>query len=377
MRTIHENWIDVFKEELIDTKTIRIISPFINTHMVNQLLDNWHGNDIEVITRYNLEDFYSKASDIKAIEKLLKHNANIKGIKDLHSKVYIFDNKSTIITSANFTFGGFHRNKEFGIISRSSEIIKNSLEYFTLLWDVDPHVLTLSKVEEFKKEIKLNTPSKPERPKLRDYGTSYIEKSLGGKRYFVKFFGKGNERMSLNNTVKGEIDSSHSHFAMTFPNRKDNRRPRRFRDGDIVFIARMVEGQDYAIYGRAISCAHQDKRDIASAEDIAQRSWKRDYPIYIRVHSGEFLETTLQNCPGLSELMLNFKEYSFKSTKERLSKGIHIKPRDSLRQKAYIELSEESAQWLENKFTEVKYKYSLVPQNFIDTLYQGSLKTLK
>lgn len=368
MKTINKKWLDHFKKEMTDTNIVRIVSPFISDTMVKHLLDNRHDQDIMFITRYNLNDFRSGVSSIKALEKLLQENIKIKGIKGLHSKAYIFDTKSAIITSANFTSGGFFNNYEFGIITHDIDEVKESIAYFSSLWEVDNEILTQSKIDEFKKELGVLVKA-PAMGKLKDYGTSPAKKVLGDRRYFVKFFGSGSNRETLEKSVKSEVEASDCYFALTFP--KGLGRPRRYRDGDVVFVARMVEG-DYAIFGRTIARKHEDDRDFASPEDIKEADFKIKFPIYIRVHSGEFLDTTFEHCPMLQKLMSDLLGESFRASKERMQRGeTDLNPRSSLMQKPDIELSEEGAMWLEQEFKEAKEKYGLLSNNYIESLYQG------
>jgi len=110
MKVIQNKWLDNFLNELKNTKDLKLVPPFITDNMVTHLFKNWQGSTIQVITRFNLNDFRSGVSSLKALRKLIENGAEIKGIKNLHSKVYIFDTKSMIITSANFTNGGFFTN---------------------------------------------------------------------------------------------------------------------------------------------------------------------------------------------------------------------------------------------------------------------------
>ena len=74
--------------------------------------------------------------------------------------------------------------------------------------------------------------------------------------------------------------------------------------------------------------------------------------------------------------MMNELGYeSFRSTKERYNSGEeNINPRLTLMQKPDVELSEEGAFWIEQRFNEAKKSFSIVPQTFIDGLYQGNPK---
>lgn len=151
---ISKDWLNHLQKESENTKTIRIISPFITYNMVRHLLKNKGSAAIEIITRYNLNDFKNNVSSIKALKTLIEAGGRIKGIKGLHSKVYIFDETSVIISSANFTSGGFFNNHEFGIKSLDSLIIKESLVYFDSLFKIDPHNLNMARIAEWENVLK-------------------------------------------------------------------------------------------------------------------------------------------------------------------------------------------------------------------------------
>ncbi len=373
-RTIHENWLKEFNNELLDTDIVCIVSPFITDGIVKHLLDNFKGEQIQVITRYNLNEFRKGVSSLTAIERLLKNNAQIKGVKGLHSKLYLFDNKSVIITSANFTNGGFFNNKEFGIISNESNTITESHSYFNDLWKIDSNLLNNNKTNAWKAIIDNSKPAAEKRKELPDFGTSYQKSIIQDRRYFIKFFGKGDNRLTLDNSVIDDLKGGCSHFALSFSRNKKDTRPRRYRNGDIVFMARMTKDpNDYLIFGRAITHVHHDQRDIASGEDIKHIPWLKNWPILVRVKEPKFIDSTFANCPKLKNLMNDLGYDSFASTKRKFDNGcININPKKTLMRKGDVILSASGAQWMELAFQKALKKEGQVNQNHIRKFYQGS-----
>ncbi|WP_298519873.1 phospholipase D family protein [uncultured Kordia sp.] len=374
MRIIKDNRLTYFLNELSGTKEVRIISPFITNIMVDHLLNNFKGSLIKVITRYNLNDFKSGVSSLSALEKLLNAGAEIKSVKDLHSKLYLFDKKSAFVTSANFTNGGFFRNKEFGVLVTESESVEESLFYFKELWGIDASLLNMECIIEWRKIIKLSRTTQKEIEKLPDVGASYSDSILGGRRYFIKFFGKADNRLGLERKVLNELYGGCSHFALSFSKNKRDARPRRYREGDIVFMARMTKDpDDYAIYGRAITYAHNDKRDVANTEDIKHIPWLKDWSILVRVKEPMFINSTFEECPKLNDLVRELKYLSFESTEQNFKKGSgNINPKSSLMQKGDVMLSSTGAQWLELTFKKAIEKTGTVDQQIINSFYQGS-----
>jgi len=83
-------------------REILLMTPFIQGDVVRRLLRR-KSVGLRVITRYSLTDFHDGVSDIDALAFLLSRHAKIKGVRNLHSKVYIFDGKRAVVTSANLT----------------------------------------------------------------------------------------------------------------------------------------------------------------------------------------------------------------------------------------------------------------------------------
>lgn len=376
IEVIQKNWLEIFLKELESTNTVYLISPFITRNIVDHLLKASKGkSNIKLITRYNLNDFRSKVSSLSALKCLVENGAEVKGIKNLHSKVYIFDNKSTIVGSANFTSGGFFNNYEFGLKSTNQHTANKSLDYFHSLWNISTELLTKDEIAEWDKKIK-DSKSVPKNNELPDFGKKASIQGGKNQKCIIKIFGKTDSRVDLNFTSKDEIERSHCHWALTFSGKRgryQNGRPRKYNNGDIVYMARMLEGRDYAIFGKGIALKHVDTRDVASIEDKAEIPWKSEWPVYIRVHTTEFINGKMNDCPKLSELINILKYDSFSTTQEYHNDGIeNINVWDSLRQQADIVISEIAAEWLENKFQEAKAKHGAVPTNYLNGLYQGT-----
>lgn len=346
--------------------------------MVNHLLDSFKGEKIKIITRYNLNEYRKGVSRLSAINRLLQNGAEVKGVKGLHSKLYIFDQKSVIITSANFTNGGFFNNKEFGIISDKKNTIEESQSYFQDLWKIDSELLNQSKVSEWKDIIAASKPISKQRDTLPDFGTSFQKSIIGKRRYFIKFFGKDDARFSLEDNVLNTLDDGCSHFALSFSRHKRDARPRRYRNGDIVFMAYITkEPNDYVIFGKAETFSHNDIRDVASSEDIENISWLKDWPILVRVINPKYIDSSLSKCPKLSDLMSELSYDSFASTKKKYDNDVrNIKPKNTLMQKGDVILSDSGAQWMERAFERVIKKEGKVNDVFVKSLYQ-SLKVDK
>ncbi|AZH29615.1 NgoFVII family restriction endonuclease [Paenibacillus sp. M-152] len=113
---------------------MNIISPFIGRNMaisLSAVLESDEELECNIITRFYREDFIQGASNIDGLDRLLSAGANIYALQDLHSKLYIFDGTSVITRSANFTFNGFYKNYEFGMLIENEPVFANECsDYF-------------------------------------------------------------------------------------------------------------------------------------------------------------------------------------------------------------------------------------------------------
>jgi phosphatidylserine/phosphatidylglycerophosphate/cardiolipin synthase-like enzyme len=82
----------------------------------------------------NLNDFFVGVSDIVALQRLLRIGGRVRGIRNLHSKLYIFGPRRAILTSANLTAAALDMNHEFGMVIEDKRGIEICQRYFENFW---------------------------------------------------------------------------------------------------------------------------------------------------------------------------------------------------------------------------------------------------
>ncbi|MCP1382299.1 phospholipase D-like domain-containing protein [Runella salmonicolor] len=135
MRIIKTPWKNEFLDLVSQSqKSIKITSPFIKENICNELLlSKQPTTKLELITSFKLKNIHSGSLDLGAIENVLKNNGSVHSHPQLHSKLYIFDDKKLIITSGNLTNGGLMRNYEYGLLSTETSLIQEAINDFNLL----------------------------------------------------------------------------------------------------------------------------------------------------------------------------------------------------------------------------------------------------
>ncbi|MEI8021708.1 MAG: phospholipase D family protein [Schlesneria sp.] len=360
-----------------DHSHVRIVCPFIKTKAVERLLSKGIPNAIQVITRFNLNDFSEGVSDISALQLLMKHGAKIRGVRNLHAKVYLFGSSRVVVTSANLTEAALVRNHEFGFVAEAADVVEQCRVYFDDLWNRGGPDLTQEKLAEWKETVDQYNASgaKPAtrsglpdegvdagiEPEKVDWPVSVADASQA----FVKFFGGKKNRGERTMKVLDEIDRSGSHWACTYP-----KRPNQVQDRAVMYLARIVKKpNDILIYGRAIGSAYVKGRDDATPADIDRRSFKKKYSYYVRVDHGEFIDGTLANGISLYELMEELKSDAFLTTQANAIKMEgNTNPRMSLARQPAVQLSDNGKAWLEDRLQDAFLRHGKIPQSKMNQL---------
>jgi HKD family nuclease len=352
-------WDKQFRDaSLLGAKDLRIICPFIKLKALERILYGSNYTRIKLITRFALTDIAAGVSDLSALRLLLKYGAQIRGIKNLHSKLYMFGTKRVIVTSANLTSAALSRNHEFGFVSEDSGAIKKCRDYFESLWCQAGDDLTETQLDQWEKQVdaaRTQQKKTPGQTDLPDHGVhagfatqeeERIEPFADSAQTFVKFFGKGDNRLPLDFSIWKEIEGSESHIALRYPTEK---RPRIVKNGDIMFISRLTnKPNDIRIYGRATAIAYRQGIDDFSTNNLKHDKWKQEYSHLIRIHDAVFIDGPMSNGISLEEMMAELGSSCFETIKNIPGKN----PRLSIRRQPAVRLSAKGRSWMEKKFQE-------------------------
>ena len=383
-RLVDSQWDSEFVKALrFDRSALRIVCPFVKLGALSRLL-SIQPESVQVVTRFSLRDFANGVSDISALQHVLQARGRVRGIRNLHAKLYLFGSSRAIVTSANLTDSGLRLNPEFGVLTDDPAAIASCLAYFDGLWKLARNDLESHQLDEWDRKLNRylssgGPPGTP--PDLGDFGVDAGLASALGRRTppifidppqaFVKFLGEGNNRLPPSCPTINEIDGAGCHWALAYPAGSD-RRPRRptgVKDGAVMFISRLVEGPDIRVFGRAIALKHEAGRDDATQSDLQRRPWKSRWPRYIRIHHAEFIAGTMENGVSLGELMDVLENNSFASTKRNAARGDgNTNPRLSVRQQPAVKLSEEGFQWLNDRVEAAFDAYGRVPDHVLRRL---------
>lgn len=379
-RLVSEGWGAELENALRrDRSEFKIVSPFIKYRALERLLELGPAR-VRVITRFSLDDFAKAVSDIEALRRMLDYGAAVRGIRSLHAKLYVFGHSAAVVTSANLTVAGLDANPEFGLVTEDPAAIRSCHAYFEDLWSRGGDDLLSDQVNRWAEEVTAHLASGAGRggslvlpdhgvdaglPKLPQVAVPPVFSEA--EQAIVKFHGRGHDRAPLSTTTLEEVDGSGCHWAVCYPRGK---RPQSVRDRMIVFIARFTENpRDIRIFGRAVAMRHVVGRDDATDADVKVRSWKSDWPHYVRLHDAEFVNGTLQNGVSLGELMDTLWSDAFASTQKHAARGEgNTNPRLAIRQQPAARLSRQGYDWLNQRLQEAFDAHGTIPRSTLQQL---------
>jgi hypothetical protein len=143
----------MFKEWMDQTGCIlRIASAYVTD---TQLLSDLKGREVHLLTYISRMDLITGASSLESLIKLVKAGVQCSYISErprLHAKVYLFDDQSAVVSSANLTRRALDENLEVGV-HLCGPAVAQLVNWFELLW-AKATELDLATLANWAKEIK-------------------------------------------------------------------------------------------------------------------------------------------------------------------------------------------------------------------------------
>ncbi len=111
------------------SREILIASPFINVEgvkLIEKKIEKKNEMQIFILTNLSAQNIISNVTQPKAILKLCEgfKTASISSLHRLHAKIYVIDERVSLITSANLTQGGLKENYEYGVVIKDEEMTR-------------------------------------------------------------------------------------------------------------------------------------------------------------------------------------------------------------------------------------------------------------
>ena len=138
MKFVASNTLLELRNKLSNVKdSCTFICPYIQSEFTNQLIDLLPSEvKIRVVTRYTEKERVDGIINYEFAAPLSKHfkHFELRIVKDLHAKLYLFDYTSAFITSANLTHHGLSLNVEYGMLIDDAEMLGDIKTEVDRLW---------------------------------------------------------------------------------------------------------------------------------------------------------------------------------------------------------------------------------------------------
>jgi len=123
-----------------------VVSPFLTRHGLDVLQQSLRGNaqsrSLTIITNISASSVQHGALDLKSLAAFSasQNTCRVRNLPGLHAKIYVVDETTAIVTSANLTRGGLTANYEYGALVRDRASVRkirtDRLDYADLGADV-------------------------------------------------------------------------------------------------------------------------------------------------------------------------------------------------------------------------------------------------
>lgn len=250
---------------------VRIVSPFIEEYAVNIWLDKIKTTPkIKniLITKFCDKDFLSGSNNLESLRKLINANVEIYLIKNLHTKLYLFDNNISITGSANFTMGGLINNVEYSVkFENEQEYNKKCSQYFEYLLNECSnseckYKLTLEQINKKESELESIKNDYNNSNKFKSYGKE-IKNQKENLIGVLKFEYTSDNRADSNKEYFPNIYNSF-YFTCAPYNEAKPMRPKMLSKDKLLFITVMSKDKNGnnapMIVGRARTYGFNEKK---------------------------------------------------------------------------------------------------------------------
>lgn len=383
---LNKDHLSTFKNSIDNAKEcIRIVSPFIGFETSKLVANSLKDTKVKctIITRFYREDFLNHASSLEGLKILIEAGFKVIALKNLHAKLYIFDNELAILGSANFTMGGFRFNHELSLLIEAEEelINKLSIYYDDLLMNIESAGNWLLDLKMIEDEIKLvDELSKNRKDKNVKYKNTHqfgaemkdqkeikesdeIEKIIrhhinsGLKNgVWLKFVGTGNDRFEPTEKYFPERLNRNNKIVTSFP-----RNPRSLEDGDFIYLSALSWDKNGIVTPMIVARAKTKgfkPENVASEDDFKQYTWMREYPYYVEINDIEILNTEINNCISLDRLIRELGSDLYPSTQGMQLSVAELKSRHY--QKSHLRLTASAKQYIDKLFDDIGKKFGLI-----------------
>ena len=128
-------------------------SPYVNAALIDLTRLIPAGVSKTLVTKTDIRDFAIGSSSLDTLCTLAREGTTIRSLNNLHAKMYIFDDKKALVTSANATNAGMWSNIECGLSTDDRKVVMQLTKSLMSRFDEEkgrnraPKALNLAELE--------------------------------------------------------------------------------------------------------------------------------------------------------------------------------------------------------------------------------------
>ena len=389
--------------------SINIVSPFLTKSMADKLCQIVSSRNIDCtfITRFYLQDMLAKANSIDALETMMNAGIGVYAVKGLHTKLYLFDQTSAVLGSANFTTSGLKTNIELSLmfkdeVSVQSELNNYFIELLSKIKENGDGLITNEMLEDARiryKKLWSDNKGTVSTKSTMMYGTSLshsikydsntptdvITKELDASKkdldmifdmfketevvnqikynhtIWLKFDGEGNDRLKADEgfpMVSVQINGKKVYLS-NYPFKVGS-----IKDDDEIYLAALTTDQhgrnQPVIVGRGHLKGFSDSNHVEDNWCLSH-DWMDRYPWYCIISDCEVLDTSVNNGIPMDTVWEALGSDTYIASFGRKESIADVAKKHY--QKAHIRLSGNAKEYIDRQYDDLAKKYGVLHYN--------------
>lgn len=349
------------------SEEILIISPFIGYQTAKYISTiASSGVKVVLITRFSRQDFYSGVSSIQGLKLISDSGGELLAVKKLHTKLYIFDKKTAILGSSNFTEGGLSSNIELNILVKNEpELLPSVIDYFNECY-ISIQKKNYITTEIIANEIKIIESFRSNKTDRKFLENTIFGEDLKTKKIFDDIESSFNK---IESTDKATAWLKYEGFSDSNRDNPDNeikpllvdgmyktyfsRKPTGFKTGDVVFIARHTTDRSGhntpMIYGYGF-VREFEERNVRTIEEQEADEKKKRWPYFVYVEKFIYSNNKIGDCLSLKSIYEQIGGSLFPSTESDID---YSEFKRKYSQRSHMHISESSKSYLLNEIKKI------------------------
>jgi hypothetical protein len=157
MVVVNTIWDDFLYQQVAESRRrVCIASPGLSRPQVQAILGaKRQGVALEMVTGFDIRNFYLGTTDLNAVEDLVRSESSIVGVPGLEAIFATFDDERSFLSSGNFVSEGPAATKSYNVLIDNPYVSKQLADDFTqLVESATSHRFSIALIQEYKEIIR-------------------------------------------------------------------------------------------------------------------------------------------------------------------------------------------------------------------------------